>query len=150
MIWFYITCVLFLLMLSVIDIFTFDKKEGYIPSFLTDIFMVLGFAIGFLSYGNFVVVAGVFGALLGLVFSDMNVWGGWADFKLFVGASFFFSTLGSVCVFGLLVVVLGLGFKAFIKYKNKHDYWKVKEVPFIPVIFISFVIAGVMNLLGVI
>lgn len=150
MIWFYITCVLFLLMLSIIDIFTYDKKDGYIPSFLTDVFMVLGFAIGFLSYGEFVVVAGVFGALVGLTFSDMNVWGGWADFKLFVGASFFFSNLGGVCVFGLLVVLLGLGFKAFIKYKNKHDYWKIKEIPFIPVIFLSFVVSGVFNLLGVI
>lgn len=121
----------FLILISVIDVLTFNKKNGYIPSILTTIFLILAFMSNF-PYSLF---SGVLAGLLALFFTDMDFWGGIADFKVFVAAGMLFATFNQVGFFACVVAALGLIYKIIcLKILKKKD----ALIPFIPVIFLSF------------
>lgn len=119
----------FLILISIIDFRTYNKKEGYIPSILTTLFLIMSFMVNFPNC----IWSGIFGALIGLLLTDLDYWGGIADFKVFVASSMLFSNFFQVSLFAGFVTILGLFYKYVLsKYTNK------KYIPFIPIILIAF------------
>lgn len=138
----FLTGLFFLMVLSVLDFMTFNKKKGFIPSVATTLFLIFAFIMGFQSPG-LMIEFGLFGALIGLLFTDLDLWGGIADFKIFVACSMLFGTLQELLVFALILTILAVLVKGIIKLKiTKGKEW---DIPFIPIILIAFIIAGVFG-----
>ena len=119
--------------LAFIDYFTYNKKGGYIPSMLTTLFLILGFLFGYPES----ISSGILALLIGLLLTDLDYWGGIADLKAFVGAGMLFPNLQLFCIFAGSMTIIGLIYKLIWKKALKN---KKENVPFIPVIFISFII----------
>jgi len=129
---------IFLIVLSIFDFLTFNKKKGYIPSSLTTIFLIVMFILG----GFTGLYLGVLASLIALLFSDLELWGGIADFKIFVAGAMAFPTLFSMLAFAVVVSIIAVAVKSFVFFRiTKKKNW---NFPFIPVLLISFVIAVVM------
>jgi prepilin signal peptidase PulO-like enzyme (type II secretory pathway) len=126
-----------LFILSWIDIKTYNYKKGYIPSVLTTLFLIVMMALSSYSFE-----APLFAVLLSWLFLDLKFFEGMADIKSFVATSFTLGSLPTVVIFSSMVVLIGAMYKLIAKIrKGKQD------VPFIPVIFISymiFIIVGVL------
>jgi len=116
--------------MSVWDIVTYNKKKGNIPTFTTSIFILLALVIS----GQDSLFAGVLGLSLAFVLSDLELWGGWADFKLYVGTCIILSTMTNVLFYTLLLSTIALIYKAIAKKYNTSN------IPFIPAICISYAI----------
>jgi len=133
-----ITGLLFLIALSVIDFLTFNKRKGYIPASLTTLFLVGMFILG----GFTGLYLGVLGCLIALLFTDLEMWGGIADFKIFVAGAMAFPTLFSMISYAVIVSIVAVAVKSFIYFKiTKKKEWKF---PFIPVILIAYVVAWML------
>ena len=130
-----IVALVFLIVLSIFDFLTFNKKKGYIPSVLTTAFLIVMFI-----FGNFTgLYLGVLASLIALMFSDLNLWGGIADFKIFVASAMAFPDLFSMITYATIVSIIAVGVKSILLFKvTKKKDWKF---PFIPIILISFIIA---------
>jgi len=128
----------FLIVLSVFDFLTFNKKKGYIPAFLTTIFLIIMAIFGGLN-GIFI---GVVAGLIALLFTDLELWLGIADFKIFIAGALGFPTLMSMLVYAVIVSIVSVAVKTIIYYKiAKGKNWKF---PFIPVMLIAYAIAWVL------
>lgn len=124
----FLVCVLFFIVLSVVDVFTFDVKDKGIPSALTT-----GFVIIMFFSGN--VGSGLLACLFSLLFFELGVWEGLADMKVFVASSMLFG-LSGVLLYVVLVVCFGLVGKFIVRSFFK----KAKSMPFIPVIMFCFLV----------
>jgi hypothetical protein len=130
----------FLIMFSIFDFLTFNKKKGYIPSTLTTIFLIVMLILGGLGGFQLVLFLGVLASLIALLFSDLNLWNGIADFKIFVAGAMAFPDLFSMLIFATLVTIVAVAVKSIIFFKiTKRKNWKF---PFIPVILIAYIITG--------
>ena len=129
----------FLILLSIIDIKTYDKEKGYIPSILTTLFLLVTFLVNY----PYCIYSGIFSGLIAWLLTDLEYWGGIADFKVFIASAMLFSNVLYVCIFAGLVTIIGLLYKIILKLK----YDKTKLIPFIPVFFISFFITFLINIL---
>lgn len=129
--------IIFLSLLSLIDIFTYNKKNGYIPSILTTLFLILAFMLNFAES----LFTGVFAGLLALLFTDLEFWGGIADFKVFIATGMLFNNFFQCSLFAVIFTLIGLIYK-FIALKILKN--KNKQIPFIPVILIAFIIMGLI------
>jgi hypothetical protein len=138
--WLFWVGVLFLLIIAWLDVATFNKRKGFIPSFLTSAFLIVAFLVGWSSNGVQVVVFGVLGGLLSLLFTDLDVWGGLADLKVFIACSLLFGSVFGVLCFGLSVVLLGL----LLKWVVKTYFKEYKRVPFVTVIMVAFILVGMI------
>ena len=125
----------FLILLSIIDFRTYNKKDGYIPSILTTLFLILSFMLNFPNC----IWSGIFGALIALLLTDLDYWGGIADFKVFVGSAMLFSNFFQVSLFAGFVTILGLFYKYILSKISKRKY-----IPFIPVIMISYFLISIL------
>ena len=133
-----ITALLFLIVLSVIDFLTFNKKKGFIPASLTTIFLIVMFILA----GIIGLYLGVLASLIALLFTDLELWGGIADFKIFVAGAMAFPTLFSMLTFAVIVSIIAVAVKSFIYFRvTKRKNW---NFPFIPVMLVAYVIAWVM------
>ena len=127
----------FLIMLSIIDFLTFNKKKGYIPSVLTTSFLIVMFILGGTATTIFF---GILAGLLALLFTDLEMWGGIADYKVFVAGGMAFSLISNFLTFAVFVVVLSFIakyiFASFvIKKKEKAKDFRF---PFIPIILLAY------------
>jgi hypothetical protein len=138
--WLFWVGVLACLFIGVIDVMTFNKRKGFIPSFLTSAFLIVAFLCGWNVYGLQVLLLGCLGGLISLLFTDLDVWGGLADLKVFVACCMLFGSVLGVLYFGLATVLFGLLLKWFVK-RFYHEY---KKVPFIPVILVAFFVVGLL------
>lgn len=109
---------LFLLIISVIDITSYKKIKGYIPSIVTTTFLIVSFVL----FRN--VIAAILALLIGLLFTDLNLWKGQADLKVFIGIGMTFITLQQIALFSALTPILAM----FISMQTTD-----KEIPFIPI-----------------
>jgi hypothetical protein len=129
-----------MIILSIIDFLTYNKERGFIPSILTTTFLILAFVVAFESNPLLTIQLGVFGGLLALAFTDLDMWGGIADFKIFIACSMLVSSLNAFLVFALALSIVSLLVKGILSYKLKHG--KQDKFPFIPLILIAYLLAG--------
>lgn len=138
---FFITGVFFLLVLTLLDFWSFNKKQGFIPSVLTTTFLIISFLFGVFYNESLVSILAIFGVLIGLLFTDLDLWGGIADLKTFVACCMLFPHGLGVLLFAFCVSALNLLIKGVVKWKIVKK-GKSFEIPFIPVLLIAFIIAS--------
>lgn len=129
----FVISIIFLIILSFLDIKTFNLKEGYIPAVLTTSFMVVTFSIAGVSG----LITGVFAFLIGLLLIDLDMFHGVADWKIFIACGMTLPSILHVAIFGGFVTVLAVGYK-FLLTKTK-----LQEIPFIPVLLVAYI--GIMG-----
>ena len=123
----------FLVLLSVIDLKTINKRNGYIPSVLTTFFLIFAVLVGDLNS----IYLGVLASVIALLLTDMMFWDGLADLKTFIAASMLFGNMIEVLIFAVLFGILGTIFKAaFLKIVKKKD----AIVPLIPIMAVAFLL----------
>lgn len=128
----------FFIILSIIDFLTYNKKKGYIPSILTTLFLIAIFILN----GVVGLYLGALASLIALAFTDMNLWAGISDFKIFIAGAMAFPTLLSMLTFAVIVSIVAVAVKTILYFKvSKRKDW---QFPFIPVMLIAYVIAMVM------
>ncbi len=125
-----IISICFLIILSFVDIFTYDKKESHIPSIITTSFIIILLIIG----GNVVIYAGLLGFLIALLLTEVNLFMGLADVKVFTACCMVLVTLMSVLYFTLIMLGLAVIYQFIVKKFIKDQ----EVIPFIPLIFIAF------------
>lgn len=138
----FIIAALFLSVLSVIDLKTFNKKNGNIPAFLSTAFILVMYGI---SQNTYVLL---FSALMALLLTELDVWSGIADFKVFIASALSFGSIYQVLFFiGLLIMITPL-VKLCILYFVKNIK---KQIPLIPIILVEFILAyGLIGILKII
>lgn len=130
-----IVALLFLIVLTIFDFLTFNKKHGYIPSVLTTAFLIVIFIFA----GMTGVYLGILASLIALLFTDLLLWNGIADFKIFVAGAMAFPDVFSMVTYATIVSIIAVGVKSIIYFKvTKKKEWKF---PFIPIMLIAFIIA---------
>ena len=130
---FLIVGISFLLVLSILDFFTFNKKQGFIPSVLTTMFLIVAFILGTVSNSGVIITTIILGILLSLLFTDLDLWGGIADLKIFIGCCMLFNSVLAVFFFAFFCSLLGFLVKVLV-VKNS----KLKSIPYIPILLIAF------------
>lgn len=118
--------IIFLILLSIIDYTTYNKKNGNIPASISTTFILISF---FLSSDFFILVVSI---ILSLLFTDLDLWGGIADIKVFIASSLLIGT--NILLFAFFVCFIS------IIYKWVSKKYKLKTMPFIPVISLAFII----------
>ena len=129
-----------LICLSLLDFFSYNKKDGYIPAVFTTMFLILAFLIN--TQINMTIAFGILGGLIGILFTDLDLWSGLADFKVFVACSMLFNSFMGVALFGLILTILAVIVKLSVKWGVSQG--KDWQIPFIPVILIAYSIAGAL------
>lgn len=119
----------FLVILSYIDYNTYNKDDKGIPSFLTSLFLLICFLANITN-----LYSAILGLLLALFLSDLELWSGVADFKVFVAIGFLLPFY-TVLVFALILSILSI----IAKYLFRNNSY----MPFLPVIGIAFAISSV-------
>jgi hypothetical protein len=135
----YIIAILFLIVLSILDIKTFDLKEGYIPAFLTTGFLIIIFVTG----NQNTIYSGILAGLLSIFFIEMEVFHGVPDIKIFIASAMTLPTMFNVIYFSVIMLFIGILYKSLILWRVTKG--KNIEIPFIPTILISY-----LGILGVI
>lgn len=120
--------IIFLIVLSFLDIKTFNLKEGFIPAVLTTSFIAITFALAGISG----IIAGLFGLIISFLLIDLDVFHGLADMKIFIACSITLPSILMVSYFGAFTCFIGLFYKILLKKT------KFKEIPFIPVLLIAY------------
>lgn len=118
--------VIFLILLSLIDIKTFNLKHGAIPSVITTLFLIVSFAITL----NPVTI--IYSFLLGLFFVDIDFFTGIPDWKVIVACGCVLPNIFLITVFGFVAATIGTVYKYF---GRKTTY---QELPFIPVFTLAY------------
>jgi prepilin signal peptidase PulO-like enzyme (type II secretory pathway) len=125
----------FLLIISLIDIYTHK-----IPAFLTTafIFIIVVVSLNDINFGIVRLSFGVLGLLFGLMIYEFDFIGGIADIKAIILISILILTINYFIAFMVLIMVVGLIYKILWKLITKDP--KHKEIPFIPVFFIVYLL----------
>lgn len=118
---------LFLLLLSILDIKTFHLEKGFIPSILTTIAIL----ISFLFIQNPVMLTT--SLIIGLLFFDLRLFDGEPDLKMIVACGSVCPNLLFLMIFALLISCFGVIYKLALRRSN------IKEIPFLPVIMIAYI-----------
>ena len=117
---------IFLILLSIIDYLTYNKKNGNIPAFLTTLFLITTFL---LKQDMFIlIIAGLFA----LLFTDFDIWGGIADVKVFIASGLLIDK--NILLFTFITCGIAILIKWIALKKG------MKQIPFIPVIAIAYVL----------
>ena len=134
-----IVAICFLIVLSIIDVKTYRLKEGFIPAALTTSFLIIAFVLS----GVPALVTGILGFLIGMLFVDLDLFHGVADWKVFAAASMTLPSIQLVAIFGAITCAVALVYK-FTILKSKVQ---LVEIPFIPALAIAYVIVAAGGLL---
>lgn len=124
----YIVAMIFLVILTILDIKTFDLENGFIPSALTTAFIIVSFILG----GSVGIISGIFAFLIGMLLADLEVYSGVADWKVVVACGLTMNSLVAVLIFGVGITILAVITKWLLKKR-------IKQIPFIPVIMIAYI-----------
>jgi len=129
---------IFLVMLSIVDLKTFNLKDGRIPAVLTTSFLLVVFILNF----DKSVSMGLFGGLMAMLLVDLDVILGIPDVKAIIAVSMSLQSIFGVLSFGVLMLGITVIFQFIVlKYITK---WKKEDIPYIPLIMIAY--AGSMGL----
>ena len=126
----YIIAIIFLIVISIVDIFTFNKEEGYIPAVMTTCFLILSVLSSEVSG----IHAGILAFLIGMLLVDMDLFHGVADWKEFVACGITLMSMWYVVWFAFFTVFTAIVYQLLAKYVNKF-----KEIPFVPAIGIAYI-----------
>lgn len=130
-----------ILAVAIIDFLTYNKKQGFIPASLTTSILIVMFVLA-LPKGIVAFQIGVFAFLISVLFTDLDLWGGWADFKVFIAGALAFPTLISASSFALALAFCSIVIKGFVVYyAKKKGIKQSKSIPFIPVILLAYLLA---------
>jgi hypothetical protein len=134
----------FLIFVGIIDVLTYNKKKGFIPSALTTSFLIVTYLIGTSINPGMTIEIGILACLIALLFTDLDLWGGIADFKVFIACSMLMPTIMSFLVFALVLTIVSV----FLKFILKILVTKGKDanIPFLLAILTAFIIAGGLSL----
>ena len=127
-----------LLVIAYIDLKTYRIKNGNIPSALTTSFLIVSFILGAFLFKEKVALSAIAGSLIALLFLDLNIYHGLPDIKVFIAASMSLPNLAHILILAFLTLGLSLIVKIIIK--NAKFAKKVKEIPFIPIIFMAYTV----------
>lgn len=127
----------FLILIVIIDLKTHSKENGYIPSIITTMFLIVSVLYG----GEKVLFLGVVLSLIALLLTDLEFWGGIADFKVFIASGMIFPDVFDAVVFAGVVTVIGFIYKAVMVYIKKDANAKI---PFTPVMLVAFIICALI------
>lgn len=133
----YLVALVFLIILSFLDIKTFQLREGFIPSVLTTSFMIIAFIMA----GESGLVTGLFAGLIALLFVDLNMFQGVPDVKVFIALGL---TLPSIALVGFLsLFTVG----SIIIYQSILVFTKltIKKTAGIPFLLIAYI--GVLGMI---
>ena len=125
----YVIASIFLIILSILDVKTFNLKHGFIPAALTTLFLIVVFIMAGVSG----IITGLFASLIAMLFIDLDIFHGVADLKIFIACGITLPSIMMVGVFGLTTLIAGVGYK-FLAKKTK-----LKEIPFIPILLVGYV-----------
>lgn len=123
----YLIPLLFLVILSIIDLKTFHLKKGYIPSIITTTAILVSFIFSL----NTVTI--IFSLILALLLFDMQLFDGEPDIKAFVFCGAVMPTIYYIIWFAAITSFLSIIYK-FLMKKAKY-----KEIPFLPVLLVSYI-----------
>lgn len=137
-----VTGLVFLIALSLVDFFTYNKEKGYIPSVFTTMFLIIAFLLGIDKSAGITMTFGILGFLIGILFTDLDLWSGIADMKTFVACAMLFSSMIGLLTFALVTTIVAVILKANVKWGFIKEM--ATSIPFIPVILIAYLIAGVL------
>ncbi len=122
----YFIAFIILLSTSIIDIFT--KK---IPATITTTFLLLELVI----VGSKGIIFGLIFFILGILLIEWGSFDGGADLKILTAIGIIMPGRIEAAVFVTIMMFIGISYKFIIKL----SFPKLKEVPYIPVFFLSFV-----------
>jgi len=125
---------IFLVILSYLDIKTFDLDNGVIPSSLTTSFIIIMFII------TQNIMLFVLGLLLALFLFELSIFDGMPDIKIFVATSLIFLNMWQLLIYAFVTIIIGILYKIILKYLYKKRMIKLKYVPFIPAMLVSYLI----------
>lgn len=123
----YLVPLLFLLVLSIIDMKTFNLKYGAIPSIITTMFLIFSFLISLNP------ITTIFSILMGMLLVDLDFFAGVPDWKVIVACGMVLPNIVTVLIFGVMITLFGTIFKFIAKLT------KWKEVPLIPIIALGYI-----------
>lgn len=126
----------FLIVLSILDFLTYNKKHGFIPSVFTTLFLIVALLFG-MSNPTQTLFLGAFAGLISLLFTDLDLWGGVADLKIFIASSMLFPHIVGSVTFALILTILAFIVKGLVVWKLNQGK-KIKHIPFIPIILLAF------------
>jgi hypothetical protein len=128
----------FLIILSIIDLKTFNTEKGGIPSFLTSAFLVL-MAVTFYPES---IILGSLGLLLAIFFVDVGLFKGLPDLKVLIGIAMTLPSLSYVLAYSVLMLLLGAVLQLAVLKLTKISKDK-GEIPYIPIMTLAyFIIMG--------
>lgn len=136
--------IVFLIVIGLIDVLTYDKKKGYIPSVLTTIFLIVAYLIGASINPGLTIEIGIFACLVALLFTDLDMWGGLADLKVFVACALLIPSMKGFLIFALVLTICSIIFKFSVKMFVTKG--KDANIPFILAILTAFIVAGGLSL----
>jgi len=133
LLWVYIFGIVYLLILSIIDVATFKTQKANIPSIFTDLFIVLALIFS----GQEAVYIALISAAIALFLYDLPYFNGMADVKVMVGASILLGSMLNFIQFLMAVMLFGFIYKTVaLRIIRKTD----AVVPFLPTFLVSFVV----------
>ncbi len=127
----------FLLILSVLDVKTFNLKEGFIPAVLTTTFLITSFLL------NLNIETTILAFLMGMLLVDLDLFHGVPDWKVFVACGMVLPNVFYVLYFTLITTIVAFLYQLFIKILAKKKT-NLKEIPFIPALLISYL--GILSI----
>ena len=127
----------FLILIVIIDIKTHSKENGYIPSVITTLFLIMSLLHG----GKEVLFSGVVAGLIALLLTDLEFWGGIADFKVFIASGMLFPNIFDMLIFAGVVTIVGFIFKSVMLHVKKD---KDATIPFTPVMLFAFIVVALI------
>lgn len=126
----------FLGIISVIDIWTFNKKDIGIPSIITTTFLFIAFIYN--PSPQIAILAGI----IGLALNEINLWKGLADIKVFIATSLYFTNLLMPTILCVITVLLSFALSFVLEKLLKQNY--KLNIPFIPIIMIAFILSLIL------
>lgn len=124
----------FLVLIALIEFVTIQDGKSKIPSFITNLYMILAF----LTLGIGGVYVAALAVLIALFLRDFDLWHSWADFKVYIATSFLMGAVPYMLNFTLLFIILNILYKTIgIKFFPKI----FNNFPFIIVLFWAFEIS---------
>ena len=129
----------FLIALSIIDILTYNKKDGKgIPAILSTSLIIVAFILS--PDYNLALISAFFGFLIGMVFVDMDIFRGVADWKVVVGCSIVMPSILYVSIYGFLIAFIGI----FVSFLWKKYIGQTDQIPYIPFLTLAYLITMVV------
>lgn len=133
-----IAVLLFLGILSIMDIRTFNRKHEGIPSILTSAFMIIIFLYSFFLGKDIalLVYVSILAGLFALLCYEMELFSGLADIKVLIACGMSLNVIPFL-FFILITSGVSVIYKSFVKWKFP-DY--LPDIPFIPVFLMSYLV----------